>query len=323
MTRESEQEEFSWPDTRALPRSFFNAPLCSDLGDLSADVAFLGVPFDQGTLNRPGARFGPDGVRDVPYVYPYSNPWEDREAQGYFDLDAGGGVELLKGVTFADCGNVTILPSDVERNFDKLTRAVRAIVDRSAFPVLVGGDHSITYPAVRGLERFGPLDIVHFDAHQDFTHHLQGVELFHGSPIRRVSELPFVRHVTSLGIRHARKQVYAEALGRGVKTITTSQLKEMGPDKAISQIPEAQYIYVTLDIDVLDPTSAPGTGTPVIGGLSYFDLRDILVQVPRRGRIVGMDVVEVAPPYDVSQVTAMTAARLIIDLLGVLFPSRG
>ena len=129
-----------------------------------------------------------------------------------------------------------------------------------------------------------------------------------------------MRHVTSLGIRHARKQVYAEALGRGVKTITTSQLKEMGPDKAISQIPEAQYIYVTLDIDVLDPTSAPGTGTPVIGGLSYFDLRDILVQVPRRGRIVGMDVVEVAPPYDVSQVTAMTAARLIIDLLGYSSP---
>ena len=315
------REQPAWPDTRALPRSFFNAPLCTDLQELSADVAFLGVPFDQGTYNRPGARFGPDGVRDVARIYPYTDPWEKKEAQGYFDLDAGG-MELLKGVTFADCGDVTILPSDVERNFDKLTRAVKAIVERGAFPVIVGGDHSITYPVVRALERFQTLDVVHFDAHQDFTHELQGVLYAHGSPIRRISELPFVRNITSLGIRHARKQVYAEALERGVKTITTRQMRQMSSRQAVAQVPEAEHIYITLDIDVLDPTYAPGTGTPVIGGLSYEELREALLEVSHRGQVVGMDVVEVAPSYDVSQVTAMVAARLILDLLSVLFPPK-
>ncbi len=321
-SKQGQEDQPNWPDTRALPRSFFNAPLCTDLNDLSADVAFLGVPFDQGTFNRPGARYGPNGVRDVPFIYPYADPWKDEEARGYFDIDAGG-VEQLKGVTFADCGNVTILPSDVEKNFDKLTRAVRTIVERGAFPVVVGGDHSITYPVVRALEKFEPLDVVHFDAHQDFTHHIQGVKYFHGSPIRRVSELAFVRNITSLGIRHARKEVYAEALERGVRTITTRQMKEMGPRQTAAEVAKAENIYITLDIDVLDPVYAPGTGTPVVGGLTYYELREALLEVPKRGRVVGLDVVEVAPPYDVSQVTALTAARLILDLLSVLFPPRG
>lgn len=309
------------PDTRALPRSFFNSPLSKDINNISADVAFLGVPFDQGTLNRPGARFGPDGIRDVANIYSFLDPWEDKEAQGYFDIDAGG-IERLKGVSFIDCGNVTILPSNVDVNFDKITRSVNKIVQQGAFPVVVGGDHSITFPIVRALEKFKPLDIVHFDAHQDFTHHLQGVKLFHGSPIRRVSELDFVNNITSLGIRHARKQVYADALSRGVRTITTHQMKTMGPVESARQIPKSNNIYITLDIDVLDPVHAPGTGTPVIGGLTYFELRDTLLEVCKRGRVIGLDLVELAPAYDISEITSLTAARLILDLLSYIFPPK-
>ena len=225
-------------------------------------------------------------------------------------------------MTFADCGNVTIVPSDVRGNFAKLTTAVRQILDQGAFPVIVGGDHAITFPSARAFDRYHPLDVVHFDAHQDFTHHIQGARYGHSSPIRRISELPFVRHITSLGIRHARKEVYQEAQERGVRTITTRQMQELGPRAAVAQVPEAEHIYITLDIDVLDPIQAPGTGTPVPGGLLYHELRDALLEVPRRGRVVGLDVVEVAPPYDWAQTTTMVAARLIIVLLSVLFPSR-
>ena len=197
----------AWPIARAQPRSFFKAPLCTDLDELDADVAFLGVPFAQGTLGRPGARFGPDAIRDAPRAYPYMDPHgAQREAEGFFDIDAGD--ELLRGVTMADCGNVTVVPSDVLRNFQKLTSAVEKIAGSGAFPVVVGGDHSITFAVVRGLSEFAPLDIVHFDAHMDYTHDVQGVLHSHGSPIRRCRELPFVGHITSVGVRAARRRAY-------------------------------------------------------------------------------------------------------------------
>ena len=157
------------PASGPKPRSFFKAPLCTDLDRLEADVAFIGVPFDQGTLGRPGARFGPDAIRDAPRAYSYLDPFgRQQEAEGFFDIDAG--YELLRGVTMADCGNITILPSDVLGNFDKLTE----VVERGSFPVVVGSDHAITFPAVRGLGRFSPLNIVHFDAHMDYAHDYHG-----------------------------------------------------------------------------------------------------------------------------------------------------
>ena len=307
-----------WPVSRARPRSFFRTPLCGDLASLSADVAFLGVPFDQGTYQRPGARYGPNAIRDVERVYEYMDPWEDKEAAGYFDVDAG--ATLLQGVTMADCGDVTILPADVERNLDKVTRAVAAILERGAFPIIVGGDHSITFPAVRAFEHFAPLDVVHLDAHEDFSHSLQGVQYHHGCPIRRVRELPFVRNITSVGIRWARKDVYEEALRLGVRHVTAEEFLREGAARIAEAVPSTESLYISLDVDVLDPAYAPGTGTPVPGGLSYFQVRDFLKALARCSRVVGFDVMEVAPAYDWAQTTAMNAAKLIIDLLSVVFP---
>lgn len=317
--RRSKLGHEGWPVSRARPRSFFRTPLCNDLSSLTADVAFLGVPFDQATYQRPGARYGPNAIRDVERLYEYMDPWEDREAQGYFDIDTGR--TLLQGVTMADCGDVTVLPADVERNLDKVTRAVVAILERGAFPVIVGGDHSITFPAVRAFEQYVPLDVVHLDAHQDFTHQLQGVRHTHGCPIRRVRELSFVRNITSVGIRWARKDVYEDAMSLGVKTITTEEFLRQGATRIAQEVPQARHLYVSLDIDVLDPAYAPGTGTPVPGGLSYFQVRDFLCALVGRGNVVGFDIMEVAPAYDWAQTTAMTAARLIIDLLSVVFLS--
>jgi agmatinase len=310
-----------WPDLRAQPRSFFKAPLCSDLTELAADIAFIGMPFDQGTFGRPGARFGPDAIRDAPRAYAYSDIYgQQKEAEGFFDIDLGG--DRLSGITMADCGNVTTLPSDVLNNFDKLTRSVEKVVSRGAFPVVVGGDHAITFPVVRGLGRFAPLNIVHFDAHLDYSHDYQGVLHTHGSPIRRCRELPFVNHITSVGIRTARRRPYEDAQKDGSLIITTSQFRRLGPQGVVDLIPVGENLYVTFDIDVMDPSQAPGTGTPEIGGLFYQEVRECLTSLISRNHLIGFDLVEVAPPYDSSELTVQLGAALIIDVLAARFPSR-
>jgi agmatinase len=284
-------------------------------------VAFIGVPFDQGTFGRPGARFGPDAIRDAPRAYSYVDPFgRQGEAEGFFDIDAGD--ELLRGITMVDCGNITVLPSDVLRNFERLSKVVAKVVDRSAFPVVIGGDHSITFPVVRGLSRLTPLNIVHFDAHMDYTHDYQGVLYTHGSPIRRCRELPFIDHITSVGIRSVRRKPYEESQKDGNLIITTNRFRELGPQGVVDLIPQAQNLYITLDIDVMDPSQGPGTGTPEVGGLFYHEMRDCLVTLVKKSNLVAFDLVELSPPYDSSEITSQLSARLIIDILAARFPSR-
>ena len=315
------QPQEPWPNLRARPRSFFNAPLCEDIERLEADVAFIGIPFDQGTLGRPGARFGPDALRDAPRAYSYSDPYGAQgEADGFFDIDAGD--ELLRGITMADCGNVPIVPSEVVGNFDRITRAIEQVAERGALPVAIGGDHAITFPVVRGLSKFAPLNIVHFDAHLDYTHDVQDALYTHASPIRRCRELGFVGHITSVGIRSARRTPYEESLRDGSLIISHSQFRELGPRAVADAIPPAENLYITFDVDVLDPTQAPGTGTPETGGLFYQEARECLLALLEKSNLVAFDIVEVAPPYDTSELTVQVAARLLQDILAARFPSR-
>ena len=306
-------------DTR--PRTMFRAPHCADLAGLDADVAFVGMPFDQGTFGRPGARYGPDALRDAPRAYSYSDPYgQGQEAEGFFDADAGD--ELLRGITMADCGNVSVSPSDVVHNFERLAGVVARISERGAMPVILGGDHAITFPAVCGLSEFSPLNVVHFDAHLDYTHDYHGALLTHGSPIRRCRELDHVGHITSVGIRSVRRAPYEDAVAHGNSIITARQFRELGPEAVAESIQTGSNLYITFDVDVLDPTQAPGTGTPEVGGLFYEECRRCLTALVNRSNLVAFDVVEVAPPYDVSDLTAQVAARLITDILSARFPSR-
>ena len=306
-------------DTR--PRTMFRVPMCTNIDELDADVAFIGMPFDQGTFGRPGARYGPDALRDAPRAYSYLDPYgHGSDAEGFFDADAGD--ELLRGITMADCGNVSVSPSEVVHNFERLAGVVQRVAQRGAMPVILGGDHAITFPAVAGLAQFAPLDIVHFDAHLDYTHHYQGALLTHGSPIRRCHELEHVGNITSVGIRTVRRAPYEEAVSHGNGIVTLRQFREMGPEAVAESIPVGSNLYVTFDVDALDPTQAPGTGTPEVGGLFYEEARRCLETLVRRSNLVAFDVVEVAPPYDVSQLTVQVAARLIMDILAARFPSR-
>jgi agmatinase len=144
----------------------------------------------------------------------------------------------------------------------------------------------------------------------------------HGSPIRRCRELPFVGHIASIGIRSTRRAPYEESQRDGNLVITTSQFRQLGAQGVTALLPEPEYLYVTFDIDVMDPSQAPGTGTPEIGGLHYHEVRDCLIAIAGRANLVGFDLVEVAPSYDSSEITSQLAAKLIIDVLAARFPSR-
>ena len=317
----SSRPQEPWPTLRARPRTFFGAPLCEDIENLEADVAFIGAPFDQGTLGRPGARFGPDALRDAPRAYSYSDPYGRQSvAEGFFDIDARD--ELLRGVIMADCGNVPIVPSEVAGNFERITRAVEQAVERGALPVVAGGDHAITFPVVRGLSKFAPLNIVHFDAHLDYTHDVQDALYTHASPIRRCRELDFVGHITSVGIRSARRIPYEEAMRDGSLLISGHRFRELGPKAVADMIPTAENLYITFDVDVLDPSLAPGTGTPETGGLFYQETRECLLALLEKSNLVAFDIVEVAPPYDNSELTVQVAARLMQDILAARFSSQ-
>lgn len=304
--------------TQALLRqgwpTFYSSPTCLNLGELNADIAFLGVPLDSTTNDRPGSRFGPAAIRDVSMRYQHHN-WD-----GWLDQESG--QQILRNVTMADCGDVDIRVVDLSVNFNKITQAVGQILNKGAFPVLVGGDHAITFPTVQAYSR--PLNIIYFDAHLDFTDEYKGVRYSHDNPLRRVSELPFVRGVTIVGIRGVLSWTnpYWEAREKGAVIIPSLELRKDGVEAALSRIPVSGDTYVSIDIDVLDPAVAPGTGYPEPGGISYYELKQALLNIGRRAKVVGFDLVEVSPLFDPTQRTTRTAARIILDLLGVIFASR-
>ncbi|HKX16546.1 MAG TPA: arginase family protein [bacterium] len=312
---------------RVRSHTFFGAPPRGAAGE-PTDVAFLGAPFDLGTTLRPGTRFGPDAVRLASAWWQYARdngraaPGSEHAkpaAEGWYDLDAGRWI--LRGVTMADWGDVRITPTHLTENLDRITAGVRAILEAGSLPVLVGGDHAVTYPSIRAFAGRGPLHIVQFDSHQDFNDERFGVRLGHGNPMRRASELPFVTGISQIGIRHVQKYTDTLAAGKryGLRVVGASELRRRGPRAAAAAVPAGARCYLTLDIDGLDIAVAPGTGTPEPGGLTFVEMREAVRAIARRCRIVGVDLVEVSPPYDWAEITSRTAARLLLDTLAAVF----
>jgi len=293
--------------------TFCKFPSSQDLEGV--DAAVIGVPLDMGVTNRPGARFGPRAIRIASQLY--GEVYEPE--MGLYDIELG--KHLLRGAKVVDYGDVSIVPSLHEPNMDRITEAFLDIVSRGVLPVTLGGDHSIVFPILRAFGNT-PLDVVHFDTHLDFMDDIEGMGLkyTHANPIKRASELEHVHGITQVGMRglEVPKIDHREALDYGCRVITTREVMENGAAWVLEQVPPAENLYVTIDIDVLDPSVAPGTGTPEPGGFSYNQLKEMLVGLPAKGRIVGFDVVEVCPPYDLSEITALAAARLALDLLGAI-----
>jgi agmatinase len=288
-------------------RTFLSAPYVPRLEDLKADIAVVGVPFDEGTWNAPGARYGPRELREGTVMYKMCDL-----GLGFYYID--GDRAVLQGKHWADVGDVETWPTVPVQTNDSVTRAIRAILAKKAFPVVLGGDHSITFPVLRAYDV--PLTLIHFDAHLDTWTGAPG-NLDHASWVNRAAKLPNVKKIIQIGMRGLANDFEAMDNVRKINSsiITSEQIHRRGVEWALSLIPKSENIYVTLDVDVMDPAVAPGTGTLEPGGLSFFQLDDLLTGLGAKGHLVGVDVVEV-DDRDHSGRTAQTAVRLIIDLLG-------
>jgi agmatinase len=293
--------------------SFYRAPVVEDMDDWRADVGFVEVPFDGATNDRPGARFGPAAIRDSSTRYEPDEEW-----RGW--IDAERGVRILEGVAMADVGDVDVRTVDLLQNFEIITEAARLVRRSCRVPVFVGGDHAITFPIVRAFDD-APLTLVQFDAHQDYTDEKFGVRYSHDNHMRRSSELAHVGQIVNIGLRGVleRAEPWEAAQRDGVIIVPAERIVREGVPSALAPVPAGGRAYVTIDIDVLDPAGAPGTGYPEPGGINYYQLKEALHLVAARYDIVGFDVTEVDPVYDTAGVTARIAAKLMLDLLGAIF----
>ena len=297
----------------AGPSTFARLPRLDEVG--RADVAILGVPFDSGTTYRPGARFGPEAVRaGSKLIRPH-----------HIGLD----VDPWSAMQVADAGDVGVTPFDIATAIEQIHVATRALYRKTDHIISIGGDHTIALPLLRAAhERHGPMALVHFDAHLDTWDSMFGASLTHGTPFRRATEegLLAVNHCAHVGIRQTTPaaQDFADDKKLGFATITTLEVARRGVEEAADRIRErvgALPVYLSIDIDVLDPAHAPATGTPEPGGLTTRELQMLLFSLVGLN-IVGADVVEVSPAYDHAQITALAAAGLVFDLLALLARAR-
>lgn len=295
-------------------RTFLGAPYVKNLDELNADFAVLGVPFDEGTWGQPGERYGPRDLRESSQEYNHDL------REGFYYID--GDRTVLKGKRWADVGDVLIYPTVPAQTNDKITAAVKKIIEKKVFPIVLGGDHSITFPVLRAVDSALAKDVtlVHFDAHLDTWNGEPG-NLDHASWVNRAAQLTHVKKIVQVGMRGLAND--PEAIGNARKVhssiVTSEQIHAKGVEWALAQIPESENIYISLDVDVMDPSLAPGTGTLEPDGLSFRELDELLKGVAGKGKLLGFDVVEVNPNRDPSGRTAQTAIRLMIDLLGAAF----
>ncbi len=292
--------------------SFCKLPIISDNDIKSFDVVVCGIPYDWGVGFRPGARFGPRAIREMSTRFTI-------DGYGYWDIKKK--KRMLSGVQIADLGDVDVLYYEQEYNFKAIKQKIYNIRKSRALPVILGGDHSITYPVLQGYIDESSIGILQLDAHLDFKDHNHGLKYTNSSPIKRVSELNYVSKIASIGIRGTRVSEvdFKDALSNNVHIITAKQVKQNNTSSLINSIDFQKKTYLTIDIDVLDPSVAPGTGSPEPGGLSFLEIKSILEIISQKTEIIGFDLVEVNPQLDTANITSLIACNIIIELLGAIF----
>jgi agmatinase len=298
--------------------TFGKRPPCIDWETLDADVAVLGVPYDMGTQYRSGARFGPRAIREASTLFSFGHG-------GAYDHEDDAIYLPMDKVRIVDVGDADMVHTDTATSHKNAEIAVRKMLERRALPVVLGGDHAVNIPCIRAFSNEPPIHIVQIDAHLDFVDVRHGVREGHGNPMRRASEQAHVTGITQLGIRNVSstaREGYEDARKRGSVIRSVRQCRKLGTEGVLDLIPKGVRYYVTIDIDGFDPSIAPGTGTPSHGGFLYWEVMEILQGLTKRGKVVGIDLVEVAPAYDPSGITAFLAAQVLLNFLGYIFHER-
>ena len=301
--------------------TFGKSPYVENWDAIAADVAILGAPFDFGTQWRAGARFGPRAIREASTLFSFGHA-------GAYDHEDDA-TYLDSSVRMVDLGDADIIHTKTEESHRNIEVGVKKILDASALPVVLGGDHSINIPCINAFEedcvKNGPIHVVQIDAHLDFVDERHGVMYGHGNPMRRAIEKPYVSGMTQLGIRNVSstaKEGYEDARARGSDILSVRQVRELGTEAVLARIPQGQRYYVTIDIDAFCPSIAAGTGTPSHGGFLYYDVLELLQGLSLRGNVAGIDLVEVAPAYDLSESTQILAAQILLNFIGFIFHNR-
>jgi len=298
--------------------TFGKQPPCLDWNAIDADIAILGAPFDMGTQYRPGARFGPRAIREASTLFSFGH-------DGAYDFEDDIVYLPVDQVRLVDIGDADIIHTDTPHSHANIELGVRKILAAGALPVVLGGDHSVHIPCIRAFDQQPPVHIVHIDAHLDFVDERHGVRYGHGNPLRRASEMRHVTGLTQLGIRNvssSNRLDYDAARRAGSDILSVRDVRRLGTKAVLERIPEGANYYATIDIDGFDPSIAPGTGTPSHGGFLYYEVLELFQGLAKRGGIVGIDLVEVAPDYDPTGITAFLAAQLLMNVLGYVFHER-
>ena len=298
--------------------TFGKYPLSLDWDRIDADVAILGAPFDLGTQWRAGARFGPRGIREAStlFAFGHAGAYDHEDDVVYLPADK---------TRIVDIGDADIIHTDTISSHANIELGVRKILAAGALPIVLGGDHSINIPCINAFEGQEPIHIVQIDAHLDFVDERHGVRFGHGNPLRRAAEKPYVTGLSQIGIRNVSstaREGYDDARRMGSDILSVRQFRKLGVDAVLNRIPAGKRYYVTIDIDGFDPSIAPGTGTPSHGGLLYYEGLELVAGLAKRGKIVGLDLVEVAPDYDHTGTTTILAAQLLMNAIGRILHQR-
>ncbi len=294
--------------------SFLRASIETDLEALDADIAVFGIPFDEGSPFLAGSRMGPRAIREHSLRFAVSDT-------GFYDPETRRTYLAyeMANRTIADVGDVDVWPTDVDSTFDNATDLTKAILARGALPVMLGGDHSVTYPVVRGYEDETPLHVIHFDAHIDYAPFIHDLRFTNMHPFRNIAPLEHVLSLSQVGIRSVRsvESEIRDSLNDGNRVITMGEFHEVGPRGVAEVVPRDGRTYVSIDIDVLDLPLIPGCVSAEPNGMSYAELRDTLAAIAEHCTVVGLDLVEVNPTLDVGTgVTSYLAAHTVLEFLG-------
>jgi agmatinase len=288
-----------------------------ELTDDAAKVVIVGAPFDWGTTYRPGARFGPKAIREADYG-----------AMDGYRPHLPTGIDPLGALGVVDVGDVYVVPGQTELSLDRIADAVETVSRAGKVPIILGGDHTVTFPNATGVARvhgFGEVALIHFDAHAD-TGDLQNGSLYgHGTPMRRLIDTGAVpgHRFVQIGLRGywPEPEVIAWMHDQRMRFYMMNEIVDRGLDQVVDDAVAyaleggAKGVFISVDVDVVDPGFAPGTGTPEPGGLTSRQLLDTVRRLGRELNVLGADVVEVAPAYDTAEITAYLGNRIVLEIL--------
>jgi agmatinase len=296
-------------------QTFLNFPLATDLDRLDAHIAILGLPY--------GAPYRMSEVTNDQSNAPTAVRVASArmsQALDRYDFDIGGPLFAGKDIKVVDCGDVVADPWDMHAHYRNAEAAAKKILARAGMLISIGGDHGVPIPIFRALEQHGPITLVHVDAHLDWRDEVNGVKEGYSNPFRRASEMKWFEGMVQIGLRaqgSARPQDVADAKAYGSQIFTADDVLEQGMAAVLKRIPDGRRYYLSIDADGVDPSVMPAVMAPSPGGLLHHHMRALIHGLVKKGRVIGMDIVEIAPLYDHNDLTSIACGRYIMNLIGM------